>query len=271
MGQPSSRGRTRTMTRRAPLLLVLCAPFASACFQKLDDSASREFDPNAAVVVPDGGGSGAPFPINLTTPDIGKTANESGDVTATSPTACDKVKGDAHDIRQRVCSPCHEGAGAQGAPLTFILEDEMIINGKSTSAANAGKTYIIPGDPDNSLIYRRAAIIQDMPPGSTDVRNPATSLSISDFSILRSWILNCTGASQTSGAVTTGTGGATGTTTTGAGGAAGTAGTAGASGTTGTGGTSGAGGGASGTGGATGTGGTGGSGGARVDNTRFNF
>jgi len=258
------------MNLRAPLLLVLCAPFASACFQKLDDSASRDFDPNAAVEAPDGGGSGAPFPVNLTTPEIGKTAADNGDVTATSPTACDKVTSDAHDIRQRVCSGCHEGAGAQGAPLTFILEDNMIINGKSTSAANAGKTYIVPGDPDNSLIYRRAAIIQDMPPGSTDVRNAATSLSISDFSILRDWILMCTGgASQTSGAVTTGAGGGSGTTTSGAAGASGTTGTAGTSGAAGAGGASGSdAGGTSGT--TTGAGGAGGSGVAR-DNTRFNF
>jgi hypothetical protein len=140
----------------------------------------------------------------------------------------------------------------------------MIINGKSTSSSNAGKTYIVPGDPDNSLIYRRAAIVQDMPPGSTDVRNPTTGLTVSDFSVLREWILNCTGATGAGGA-----GGATGSGgSTGAGGSSGAGGggaTDAGTGATGAGGaTSDAGGGAAGAGGAAGSGG-------RRDNARYSF
>lgn len=186
------------MNLRAPLLLLLCAPFASACFQQLDEGAASEFGSTAQVEVADGG-SGAAFPVNLETPAIGATADEEGEVVATAASACDKVRMDAHEIRQRVCAGCHEGPSAQGAPLKFILEDDRLINAKSTSTSNAGKTYIVPGDPDNSLIYKRAALIQDMPPGTTDVRNPTTSLTVSDFSVLRSWIKNCTDAQGADG------------------------------------------------------------------------
>jgi hypothetical protein len=158
------------------------------------------------VKSPDGGGSGAEFKVNVQTPAIGAAADKNGDVTATAASACDKVRQDAAAIRMRVCSGCHGLAGAQGAPLTFILDDSKLINGKSRSSTNAGKTYVIPGDPDSSLIYRRAAIVRDMPPGSTDVRYSSSSLSISDCSVLREWILNCTGAPPAS----TGTGGETG-------------------------------------------------------------
>jgi len=196
------------MNHRVYLLLALFVPLASACSG--GGGAAPAQPPTAAVALPDGGGSGAPFTVNLETPPIGVTADMNGDVTATAATACDKVQMDAHNIRARVCSSCHTSAGAQGAPLTFILDESKLINGKSTSSSNGGKTYVIPGDPDNSLIYRRAGIIRDMPPGSSDVRNASTSLSVSDISVLREWIKNCTGAPAQP--ASTGSGGTTGDT-----------------------------------------------------------
>src|SRR5215471_18342958 len=157
------------MNHRLPIVLALGASSAvPACFIEKLNAGAASGGGGTPMETPDGG-SGAPFAVNLMTPPIGLQANAAGEITATAASACDKVVSDAHDIRQRICARCHEGPSAQGAPLTFILEDDMIINGKSTSTNNAGKTYIIPGDPDDSLIYRRAAIIQDMPPGTTDV------------------------------------------------------------------------------------------------------
>jgi hypothetical protein len=155
-----------------------------------------------------------------------------------------------------VCVGCHEGDGSLGAPLTHILEDAQLINTMANQAAFPGWKYIVPGDPEHSLIYHRAAVVQDMPRKSTDVTGVNVALTISDMSVLRAWIM-CL-APQGNGGVSTGAGGMTGAT----GGAPGSTGTGGANGA---GGRTGAGG-ATGTGGRTGTGGATGAGGALAGN-----
>jgi hypothetical protein len=79
-----------------------------------------------------------------------------------------------------------------GAPLNFVLDDGMLTN-PGVVSTKYGKRYVIPGDPDNSLVYLRAAIVQDMPPGASDVRNTAPPVTVSDESVLRQWILTCAG------------------------------------------------------------------------------
>jgi hypothetical protein len=181
------------MHRRFSMMFVVCATLTGACMQQLDTGAASD----QSNVDPPGQASGAKFPIVLDTPAIGLAADPSGDATDTTTDPCDKVRKDAMDVRQRNCSACHEGTDSVvGAPLNFVLDDSTLTN-PATVSAKYGKRYIIPGDPDNSLIYLRAAIVQDMPPSATDVRNTSTTVTISEQSVLRQWILTCAGTSTT--------------------------------------------------------------------------
>ena len=230
--------------RSRPLLAVACTLAtltAAGCIQKLDSNASSG---TTSATDPDGG-IGAPFGVMLETPPIAKTTDKNGDPTSTAANGCEKSEFDSQAIRTLVCKGCHEGDGALGAPLTHILEDDQLINTMANQAAFPGWKYIVPGDPENSLVYHRAAVVQDMPRKGTDVTNANVALTISDMSVLRAWIM-CL-APQGNGGVSTGAGGATGS--------PGTGGATGAGGMTGTGGRTGMGG-TTGTGGRTGTGGT---------------
>lgn len=226
------------MTYRAPLLFALSTLTVAGCLQKLDSQASSGI---TAAVEPDAG-LATGIPTNVVTPEIGITADESGEATEVTTDACEKVKHDIAAMRDAMCSGCHY----QGAsnPLRGITDDSMLIN-VAASAQFPGQKYVVPGSPDTSLLYIRAAIRQDMPPAST-IDSPLPRPTISDMSNLRAWIL-CLGAPPAGG-----TGG-----TTGAGGSSGAAGASGAGGRMGAGGSSGV-------GGTTGMGGMNGAGGAMV-------
>jgi hypothetical protein len=174
--------------RWSSALWIGCLGLA-ACFQKLDEQAATA--PPAPVLDP-AGGSGAKFPIITDTPPIELGADSNGDPTATTTNACDKVIADALAIRTADCSPCHEAPATQGLPLDFVLDDKLI-SAVSQSTKYEGRRYIVPGDPDGSLLYQRAAITRDMPP-SGDIRNTNNRPTVSDFSVLREWITSCAGA-----------------------------------------------------------------------------
>jgi hypothetical protein len=205
------------MRNSAGSVLVLCIPMVSGCFQKLDQNAASE-GATIAVSVP-GSPSGAPFKILLDTPQIGVTANPEGDPIDETTNPCDKVKHDALAVRTTNCAGCHDGPSAPGSPLTFILDDNSLATMTSSSNNYMGQRYVVPGNPEGSLLYKRAVIVRDMPPAPSDIRNMSNQITISDASILREWILNCMGPSTGGGA-----GGATGTTTGGAGGTSGATG-----------------------------------------------
>ncbi len=183
------------MYRSSFLVLVLGSLATVGCWQQLDSNASSGL--TTAAVDPDAG-IGGPFPTNVTTPLIAvKSDPKSGDPLSTTEDPCVKTIADALAIRTRACTLCHEASTptgkALGDPLNHILEDDMIINVKSTSLANSGKTYVIPGDPDNSLIYHRVAVAQDMPKPPPDATTAAIPFSISEMSVIRSWIM-CLGS-----------------------------------------------------------------------------
>jgi hypothetical protein len=101
---------------------------------------------------------------------------------------CVKVMQDSRKVRQVACAGCHNGQGALGAPLTFIMDDDECAQ-KEASAKFSGQHYLVPGDPEKSLIYKRAVLVGDMPPQSTDVANGTNPRpTISDYSVLRQWI-----------------------------------------------------------------------------------
>jgi len=213
---------------RAPLFLALGAVAILGCWQHLDSGAAAD---NTSVNADPSLGLGGPFPINTTTPEIGLTADDTGEPTNFTTDPCDKVKADAVAIRTTNCKTCHQDAQSGG--LTNIESDASLVNVMSTSGKYPGWKYVVPGDLNASLIYHRVVMVGDMPPPST-IDAPLPHPSISDMSVLREWILCIGGAAPVTtthpdaGSTSTGAGGATGTTgaggrTGGAGGAGGTA------------------------------------------------
>lgn len=171
-------------TYRAPLAMLLVTFAMFGCWQQVDEGASAGITP----VTTTGGGLGAKFPVETTTPEIGKTALDNGDNATTAATGCDKTAFDTQTELSFFCDNCHQ-VGANG---NFQGVDDIttLIN-KSASSKYPGMKLIVPGDPTNSLIFKRV-LSQEMPPAS-DVTNQIPHPSISDMSVLQQWIM-CIGA-----------------------------------------------------------------------------
>ena len=197
--------------------LLICISCAAGCIQKLDDRLAADGALPRPVSEPAacGGAQGfaCNFPVDTTTPDIGLKANDAGDVTdSTDPSgACAKVVQDTADILKRKCAGCHEGApNVPGAPLTFIMDPTLLATTPSTSQKFTGQPYLMPGNPEGSLIYQRAVLIKDMPLQSP--LSPPSYLTVSEASVLRQWISSCVdGASPSIGMTGAGGTGAGGT------------------------------------------------------------
>ena len=116
------------------------------------------------------------------------------DETVAADTPCDKTALDAHAVLKANCSVCHDiGLASSGAPrFDFVMDDDQL---KVKTWERQGQTplrFLIPGDPDNSVIYERAAMKRDMPPVQADPQQPFyPRISYRDASVLREWILNC--------------------------------------------------------------------------------
>jgi hypothetical protein len=195
MRRPSTNREHNQMIFRAPLLFVLGSFAATGCLQQLDPNASSG---NTNVTVDPALGSGGPFPIIEDTPPIAiKTDPNTGDPLPGQETAdpCVKTIQDSVDIRTKACGSCHEASKADGKvlgdPLNHILDPNAIVNVASPTMAwsKDGWKYIVPGNPEASLIYHRVAVVQDMPKPPTDVNQTAITVSISDMSVLRAWIM----------------------------------------------------------------------------------
>jgi len=119
------------------------------------------------------------------------------DIEETMPAAspCEKTAMDAHAILESHCKLCHDiGAASSGvAPIfDFVLNDDRLKTETWKRMGQPALRFLIPGDPDNSVIYERAAIARDMPPIQGDVTAPFyPRVTYSESSVLREWILNC--------------------------------------------------------------------------------
>ena len=196
MSRRSTNREFSQMINRAPLFCVVAGSFALSlatmgCLQQLDTHASEGV---TNVTVDPALGIGGPFPVKEETPIIAVTSDpNSGDPIDTTTDPCVKTKQDAADIRKRACQGCHEAPTAEGKalgdPLDHVLNDDSIINVASTTPSFSGWKYVIPGDPENSLIYHRVAVVQDMPKQATDATSTTLTVSISEMSVLRAWIM----------------------------------------------------------------------------------
>ena len=93
-------------------------------------------------------------------------------------------------ILSQHCAGCHQGGpNAVGEPLDFILDFTRLEATASPTVHFGGKVYLVPGDPEASLIYSRAVIDRDMP--KADGLYPPNWLSTSEGSLLQYWITSC--------------------------------------------------------------------------------
>lgn len=145
--------------------LGLCAPMVGGCgLGVLSNTPNPDAAPN--------------------TPSVTLTACDPASLPDPS---CAQTCLDAQTIIQNNCETCHR-SGAIGN-----LRDPADYHSLSNVHASSrypGQVYVLPGDPDRSLIYQRVVLIGDMPPPST-IDSPLPHPSISDFSVLRQWIQSC--------------------------------------------------------------------------------
>ena len=118
------------------------------------------------------------------------------DIEETMPAAspCAKTAADAHAILKANCGICHDiGAASSGVPrFDFVMDDEQLKVKTWERMGQAAERFLIPGDPNKSVIYERAAISRNMPPVQGDPQQPYyPRVTYSEASVLREWILNC--------------------------------------------------------------------------------
>jgi hypothetical protein len=105
----------------------------------------------------------------------------------------------ATEILTTNCSGCHGGdsAGArQGQPpFDYVLDFEKLKTARSATVpdpidADMGMRFVRPGDPESSRLWVRIAV-GEMPPELPIGVDPIPRPTVSDASLLYSWIMNC--------------------------------------------------------------------------------
>ena len=159
----------------------------AGCFQELDSRAAN----GRAPVASDKAGP----TIALDTPPI-----DLPDGTTTTD-RCKLITLQASDILRANCAHCH-GGGSPGArqgqpPFDCVMDFDKLQTMVSASVRDPsdpsrGMRFLIPGDPDHSRLYVRIARAE-MPPPPPLGLDPIPLPSISDVSLLRTWISSCLG------------------------------------------------------------------------------
>ena len=162
------------------MILVLCALAGPACLQKLDENAAKG-DPKAIQ---------APA---LDTPPI----ELPGGGTTLDP--CDRTNAQAQIILRTYCAGCH-GGEAPGAdkghpPFDFVLDLARLTTTRCASVPDPhdpsqGMLFVAPMDPESSRIYLRMRD-NEMPPMPLGGSDPLPRPSISEVSVIYTWIKSC--------------------------------------------------------------------------------
>jgi hypothetical protein len=103
----------------------------------------------------------------------------------------------ARQIRETYCAACHAPPAKMGG-FDFVLDDAKLKSAvSSTVFDDAGKPlrFLVPGDPDRSRIYHRI-VAGEMPPTQAPPLPPNPAPTVSDLSVLRTWITACCGPSE---------------------------------------------------------------------------
>jgi hypothetical protein len=170
--------------RRAAAVWLSSACLGSGCFQELDSNAA-----NGPMPSTDAG-----LVTAIDDPSIALDPNDS----ATTNDPCVKTANDAHGILSTYCGGCHDqGAASSGVPrFDFLLDDQKLMSTIWTVGSEQ-RRFIIAGDPDHSWLYLRP-LLGTMPPAATDLRNhDYPRPTVSDLSVLRTWIGSCIDPSAT--------------------------------------------------------------------------
>jgi len=176
-------------SRLSPVWLSLCASSALGCFyatldhDDLDSKAAGAITHTAALE-PDAGSGRT---VALDTPPIELVEGD------TTRDPCVATTEQARAILQRNCSACHAPPAAMGG-FRSVLDFPVLVNLTSSTQLDplTGELarLVIPGDPDGSRLYRRAAG-GEMPPMRDASLPPLPRPTISDISVLRQWIGVC--------------------------------------------------------------------------------
>jgi len=180
-------------------LAMLCAPVAlAACFQQVDTGATQgTLNPPKGPELPPECAAHPDDPCTTTFANehpIGTLINGETD---TQDNACAVTHDQAMDVITTSCAQCHTG----GSPLSGVADfDIMDLQATKEGIAHGNQTfmgkdlrYLIPGDPDKSLIYYRIEK-GSMPKAMLDPRGIAVRQpTLSDVSLLNGWIKFCIG------------------------------------------------------------------------------
>jgi hypothetical protein len=160
--------------------LCVCM-LCTACFQELDSGADSETAKAGASHGPTTAIEASALPIGITAEDEQQTTTD----------PCAKTRRDKTEILTAYCASCHGAQPAQGLPpWDFVLDDARLLQEVWARTGQPDQRFVIPGDPDHSALYVRAAT--DMPPIPTDVGTPRSpGMTASDLSVLRHWISEC--------------------------------------------------------------------------------
>jgi hypothetical protein len=112
--------------------------------------------------------------------------------------ACAATTRQAHDILERNCARCHGGANAgarQGQPpFDCVLDTPRLLSMVSATVTDPDSMqparFLVAGDPDHSRIYLRP-LNGEMPPPDIIGLPASARPSVSDLSLLRTWISSC--------------------------------------------------------------------------------
>jgi len=106
---------------------------------------------------------------------------------------CEKTTNDAHKILETNCAQCHGPMGAVGLPpWDFVLDDAKMKIETWKRQDQPAIPFLKPGDPANSAIFLRAALLRNMPPLQTDVGQMFyPRVTYSEASVLQEWITTC--------------------------------------------------------------------------------
>jgi hypothetical protein len=106
---------------------------------------------------------------------------------------CTKTTNDAHAILKANCAQCHGPMGAVGLPpWNYVLDDDQMKKNTWIRQDQPAIPFLKPGDPANSAIFLRAALLRNMPPVQGDLNQPFyPRVSYSEASVLQDWITNC--------------------------------------------------------------------------------
>lgn len=170
------------MLRHAPLIASLLATLAAGCFQTLDEDAASGGGPDQADAAP-----------ALDTPPIELPDGE----TTTDP--CVPTAQQANDILTTNCAGCH-GGGSAGArqgqpPFDYVLDVDKLKAARSATVPDPideemGMRFVRPGNPESSRVWVRIAT-GEMPPELPIGVDPIPRPSVSDASLLYTWIRDC--------------------------------------------------------------------------------